>query len=280
MRTIVNKLRRKANRLFGGRQAYKFILNEIHKVPDIRLIADVMKSLPFSHRLEPTVIDKPDAKKILVIAPHPDDEMIGPGGTIIKAIQSGADVQVLCLSSGRAEEAREREREALSVAAKCGYEIRFLGQRAGAIDLGRSKKEICNLVQKFNPKALFFPSIFDDHADHRIVSEILVEGFDEGLLPKDIEAWAYQVYTLTSVNVIVDITQVAKRKFELVRLYKSQIKIRDWSHFVSGINAVQSRFLRTGPKPSFAEGFWVTPLNGYCAICAPYFGRDESHLDE
>ena len=40
-----------------------------------------------------------------------------------------------------AEEAREREREALSVAAKCGYEIRFLGQRAGAIDLGRSKKK-------------------------------------------------------------------------------------------------------------------------------------------
>ena len=49
------------------------------------------------------------------------------------------------------------------------------------------------------------------------------------------------------------------------------MKSRDWSHFVSGVNAVQSRFLRTGSKPSYAEGFWVVPLREYCAVCAPYF---------
>ena len=107
-----------------------------------------------------------------------------------------------------------------------------------------------------------------------------MESFEEGLLPNDIEVWAYQVYTLISVNVIVDITQVAERKFELVQLYETQMKVRDWSHFVSGINAAQSRFLRTGPKPSFGEGFWVVPLKAYCAICAPYFRRNESHLYE
>ena len=274
MKMIIKKLQRDLNRLCGGRQAFKFILNEIHKVPDICLLADVMKTLPFSHRLEPTVIDRPEAKKILVIAPHPDDEMIGPGGTIIKAIQSGADVHVLCLTSGRFDEAFVREREAFSVAAQCGYRIKFLGQVAGALDLNKSKIEISKLVEEFDPKALFFPSIFDDHPDHRIVSQILLESFDEGLLPSDIEAWAYQVYALTSVNVIVDITEVSERKFELVQLYKSQMKSRDWSHFVSGINAVQSRFLRTGSKPSYAEGFWVVPLSEYCAICAPFFYND------
>ena len=177
MKKIVNKLRRKAKRLFGGQDAFKFILNELHKVPDICLVARVMQSLPLSHMLEPKVIERPEAKKILVIAPHPDDEMIGPGGTVIKAIQAGAEVQVLCLTSGREEEASEREREALNVATKCGYTIKFSGQRAGAIDLGQSKMEIFTLVKNFNQK-LCFPSIFDDHADHRVVSKIVVESFE------------------------------------------------------------------------------------------------------
>ena len=61
---------------------------------------------------------------------------------------------MLCLTSGREEEASEREREALNVATKCGYTIK-LGQRAGAIDLGQSKMEIFTLVKNFNPKFVF-----------------------------------------------------------------------------------------------------------------------------
>ena len=60
---------------------------------------------------------KSTKNKILVIAPHPDDEIIGCGGTIAKAIENNNNVYIQYLSSGDRIEKR-REEEAKKV---CSY---------------------------------------------------------------------------------------------------------------------------------------------------------------
>ena len=55
--------------------------------------------------------------KILVIAPHPDDEVLGCGGTIVKLVALGYSVSVLYLSSGDKDQ-KAREKEAVNV---CKY---------------------------------------------------------------------------------------------------------------------------------------------------------------
>jgi len=49
----------------------------------------------------PKLIDKPAGKNILVLAPHPDDEVIGCGGTLYKHFLAGAEITVVYMTDGR-----------------------------------------------------------------------------------------------------------------------------------------------------------------------------------
>ena len=53
-------------------------------------------------------------KKILVIAAHPDDEVLGCGGTMVKHIENGDDVHVLILAEGMTSRDATRNRDGRS----------------------------------------------------------------------------------------------------------------------------------------------------------------------
>jgi GlcNAc-PI de-N-acetylase len=53
------------------------------------------------NKCNPALLWQPEGKKIVVLAPHMDDEVIGCGGTLYKHIQRGATVTVIYLTDGR-----------------------------------------------------------------------------------------------------------------------------------------------------------------------------------
>ena len=118
-----------------GRRAYKFIIRDWTRPTDLDAAADVLATMRFSRNLAPQQLAAPAGKRVLVLAPHPDDEMIGPGGTVILALDAGCTVRVLNVTSGGADAAR-REGEARKVAERVGFEAEFVGQAAGRIDVG------------------------------------------------------------------------------------------------------------------------------------------------
>jgi N-acetylglucosamine malate deacetylase 1 len=230
----------------------------------------------FAGQIEPQPMEGPVAKEIVVIAPHPDDEVIGPGGTLIRAARAGRRVTVVFVTSGSAQAAAVRESEARACAARWGFEARFLQTAERAIDVSSVARGLTEVIEEKKPGAIFIPFLLDDHDDHRRVNECLLQAAAIGLQSRP-EVWAYQVYTPLPGNVVVDITDVAERKAEAIRSYASQILRRDWAHFALGLNAFNCRFLPPSGKAGYAECFFVVPMPDYVELCRRYFGSGKAY---
>src|SRR4030065_2216815 len=112
----------------------------------------------------------PLAKKVLVLAPHPDDETLGCGGTIALYVLNGAEVQSAIISDGGKisneftdEEINivtMRKKESLAAAKILGIQqTHFLGYPDG--ELRKYKDEIQqkleDIIEEFNPDIIFSP---------------------------------------------------------------------------------------------------------------------------
>lgn len=261
--------------LLMPRSAYRFFLRDWITLTDLGRCADAVATMRYSVSLEPVRMVGPNGDRIMVIAPHPDDEILGPGGTLIKSINGGSKVRVIYLTSGKMGQAADLEREALRVAELVGYETRFLGYSSRRIPLSDGvAAELRTEIDRFSPNVLMLPFFCDDHDDHRRASHLLLRAHKARPLPFKLEIWAYQVYSALIPNVVVDITAVAERKLEVIGLWHSQSGSRDWGHFSLGLNAFNSRFLTDAAGPRYAEAFFVLPAHEYCDVCSTYFDHD------
>ena len=115
-------------------------------------------------------------RNIVVVAPHPDDEVLGAGGTIARLSAKGADVRVLIVTRGEDEGLTKKNRsDALSAHRILGVkDTRFLDFPAAGLDrvphadLNRVLKEALN---DWAPDILFLPFPGDIHRDHKAVFE-------------------------------------------------------------------------------------------------------------
>ncbi len=254
------------------RKAYRFFMRDWIALSDIPHASDVLATMRFSQNLKQTQQEVPAGKRILVIAPHPDDETIGPGGTLLKALKEGATVLTLYLTCGTPSTENQLRIEARDIASKAGYDIVFLDHYSKNIRLtDDAVTGFSEIINQFSPDVVFIPFFLDDHDDHRRASQLLLQANAKHLLKKHFEIWAYQVYTTVLPNVVVDITDVAVEKENLINMWKTQNTTRNWAHYALGLNAFNQRFLPNGPKPKYAETFFVLPLKEYLEYCRQYF---------
>lgn len=255
------------------RSAYRFFMRDWRALGDLGRCADAAATFRHSVNLEPILMEGPQGKRILVIAPHPDDEILGAGGTLIASIGRGAKVRVFYLTRGKASQAEALMKEAAAVARLVGYETRFLNYYARCLPLDAQIIDtLREEIEIFGPQVLMLPFLCDDHDDHRRASHLLWLTHQAHSLPPGLEIWAYQVYTALIPNVVVDITATAEHKRTAIAGWASQAGSRDWAHYALGLNAFNSRFLPGATGPRFAEAFFVLPLEDYCELCGHYFG--------
>lgn len=173
----------------------------------------MLQQLPL--KLVPTVT----GPRCLVIAPHPDDESIGCGGTIIYLIRKGVDVHVVFLTC---DEWSLRGREAASALRCLGvtkYEFFNLPDNRIQIDHAVRSK-MSELIQSWDPTSYFVPHELDPHPDHR-QSNNLVKLF----IRDDDYVYFYEVWSpLPFYNCSIDISETYPLKEEALRQYESQDK--------------------------------------------------------
>lgn len=120
-------------------------------------------------------------ENITIVAAHPDDEVLGMGGTVNKLCKAGKKVSVLFLSDGVSSRSSYRESlDSRKLSAKLALEllgckeIHFIDFPDNQLDTV-PMLEICRVIEKFfesrSPDTVFTHFPFDLNVDHRIVSE-------------------------------------------------------------------------------------------------------------
>jgi LmbE family N-acetylglucosaminyl deacetylase len=166
------------------------------------------------------VVGLPKVSRALIVAPHPDDESIGCGGTAALLAAAGTDVTVVIATDGEATRgsdlppaslAARRREEAMRAARLLGVRApTFLGLPDGA--LSDRTAELCRALtaelRRALPELLLVPSPLEEHPDHRAVNTALLQAGLDGAF----EVWGYETSTPLPANRIVDITAVLAQK--------------------------------------------------------------------
>ncbi|WP_298515408.1 PIG-L deacetylase family protein [uncultured Kordia sp.] len=184
--------------------------------------------------------------KIIVVAPHADDEIIGCGGTIAKAISQGDEVYIIIATNANVgapelfnEEAITKVRgEALKAHEYLGVtKTFFLDFPAPALNAFPEYKVSVALSKIFNevqPNILYLPHPGDLHQDHKAVYRAsLVAARPQGAYTIE-QIYCYETLSETEwapyqekafiPNMFNDISDFFEQKLEAMRFFKSQIK--------------------------------------------------------
>ncbi|HPS78929.1 MAG TPA: PIG-L family deacetylase [Thermoanaerobaculaceae bacterium] len=201
----------------------------------------------------------------LVLAPHPDDEVLGAGATLAAAAALGCELTTVCVTSGGAQgeaPAREREAEAasreLGLAAPEFWRLPDRGLGAADRELGR---RVDDVLARVAPDIVLVPSPVELHPDHRSVAWALrgalrrrsLWGWRRGL-PLWVAAYEVSVPILPNLLVKGDATWEQKRR--ALACYDSQLAIRPYEAVMEGLGTLRTLTLENCRR---AEAFHVLP---------------------
>jgi LmbE family N-acetylglucosaminyl deacetylase len=186
-------------------------------------------------------------RSCLVLAPHPDDETLGCGATIMRKLAAGTAVQVVVAADGRhaqrsdkfsAEALAEiREKEACRACGILGLpreNIAFLRFEDWRLADNRRplRDRLFDILDQINPAEIFVSSIIDNHPDHRILAELareLVQARRNRFLLYEYPIWfwdprVWRVRDLLGLRTrVVRTEEFRLRKHKAIAAYKSQI---------------------------------------------------------
>ncbi|HEY3851130.1 MAG TPA: PIG-L deacetylase family protein [Steroidobacteraceae bacterium] len=226
----------------------------------------------------------PGGERVLVLAPHMDDEVIGCGGTLARHRTSGADVTVVFLTDGRgsgstslaaagaadAEIGAIRKDEARRALREIGVEkIEFLDAPDGGLmaAAARLASRLRSRLDADRPQIVYLPFFLEEHPDHRAASEVLLEAMKGADLA--FVCHGYEVWTPLFPNCLVRIDDTIEIKKRCLIQYQSQLAESDYLHTAIGLSAYRSNaFL--GGTCRFAEAFCALPVADYLALYQTY----------
>jgi LmbE family N-acetylglucosaminyl deacetylase len=156
---------------------------------DERSWRDALDGTPF--------VDLP-AGRIVVVAPHPDDESLGAGGLVNLAARLGRDIRVVACTDGEAAYpghrglAERRGRELFGAVAELGHGRHVEVVRLGLPDGGLSSR-VAELATRLRPDCasadlVVAPWRHDGHPDHAATAEACA------LAAADVPRWEYPVW--------------------------------------------------------------------------------------
>ena len=184
--------------------------------------------------------------KTLVVAPHPDDELLGCGGTLLRRVAEGGTVAWLLMTAitekagWTVERIQQRSSEidrvcnGLQITPCHFYALGFPSSELDFIPMSLLVKRISESFSDFQPDEVLLPFPGDVHSDHRVTFEAASACTKWFRYPSVKRVLAYETPSETDFgidprgsgfkpNVFVDIGPQLERKIELMKIYSSEI---------------------------------------------------------
>jgi LmbE family N-acetylglucosaminyl deacetylase/SAM-dependent methyltransferase len=211
----------------------------------------------------PRLVDRPPGRRVAVVAPHPDDELLGCGGTLRKHLAAGDHVAIAFVTSGErtaglsglphGERLALREAEARESAKFLGLDesdLHFLRYPDGGID-NSSGGNLERTLSDLQPDLVYAPFPLDAHRDHVAAARLLTAALPS--VPSVAHIALYEVWTALYPNCIVDITAEIDTKLEALSRYEAALGSVDYLHTSRGLAAFRSAQILHGR--GYAEAF-------------------------
>lgn len=210
-------------------------------------------------------------ERLLVLAPHPDDDVIGCGGLIALHAREGRKIRAVVVTDGTASAegkdpaglaARRRDETNRGLAILGAPEAEFLGIPDRGLD--RETEQVKRLVRErildFRPDILVLPGPTEIHPDHEALGRAVVEMIQQsldlaGALARCRIAFM-EISRPITPNLLLDITDVEEMKQRAIAAHQSQHEKRDYGWYARGLN--QYRSMTLGTESRYAEAFYVT----------------------
>jgi LmbE family N-acetylglucosaminyl deacetylase len=196
-------------------------------------------------------------QRVLVVAPHPDDEVLGCAGTIAKHLSQGDQVEILIVTDGRLSRARNlkpqhmaetREDEAKAASALLsGAKLHWLGLEEGDWKQERFERSLAQIMESYRPDYIYGPCWLDYHPEHCKVAQGLAQCLSSET--------CVRIYTLhvplnDLVNLRIDVEQqmpLIRKTFEVyatqTRSLMRGLRMRHYAGLLTGTSLATEEFI-------------------------------------
>ena len=188
--------------------------------------------------------------KVLVVAAHPDDEVLGAGGTMAKFADSGHEVYTLILSKGitsRRNPSDDIEKKLLSLenqffkaneylGVKQCFQLDFPDNSFDTVPLLDIIQEVEKIKNEIRPDIVFTHHQNDLNIDHQLTYKAVLTSSRSLKTETVKEIYSFEVlssteysYPLTfSPNYFIDISEYVEKKINAMNIYKDEL--REFNH--------------------------------------------------
>ena len=220
--------------------------------------------------------------KYLVVAAHPDDEILGCGGSLSRWANEGHEVHILIMSEGATSRDKKRDvslrKKELSNLKKAGIKaskvvgaisIEFLDfpdNRMDSIDLLEVVKAVEKKIADIKPSIVLTHHIGDLNIDHSIIHRAVLTACrpETGNPVKKILSFEVNSSTewnnpgnlFFKPNLFIDISKFIEKKYKALNFYESEMKDKPHPRSIEGINTL-ARLRGQTIGCEFAESFMI-----------------------
>lgn len=210
-------------------------------------------------------IDRP---RVLVLAPHPDDESAGAGGAILLHRRAGHAVTIACATDGGASRALNRSPEETGTIRRAEAEAaaRILEAKLAWIGLPERHWSIDQLVSRLVPllegvELIYAPSRVDAHPEHFNVAHALAVALEAARSTALIRVYAiYVPLTPLLTNVALDVSAELDHLRAALAAHQSQ------AHSIERTLRLRRYAARMHRAATHAEVFWELDAASYVAL--------------
>lgn len=198
-------------------------------------------------------------QNILVIAPHPDDETLGCGGTLLRHSKDGCNIHWLIMTTMHSNDkyskdsVNERQNEIETVNKAYNFKSNKVLDHSPAkldqIPIEQLVKDISEYIDNIKANVIYAPFENDVHTDHGVVFKALMSSVKSFRSPSVKSVRIYETISETEFNINhedlafkpnlwIDISEFLDMKIEIMKIYKSEIKPHPFPRSEEGIKSL------------------------------------------